>query len=167
MEYFNDHNYEMPNTDSIDNDTISSNEEFSNSKRPEDNENRNQPPRPFPNVFALFARSLGIFSVFCAVFGIFIGAFICGGLAIILAVLSKGYNTKMEKNAVIGLTAGIIGIVLQIGTLIFSFYSIIHVPEFREQFNSLYEQMYGEPVDDSINEMLDELGFQDTEGGFL
>ena len=118
-------------------------------------------------MFALFARSLGIFSVFCAVFGIFIGAFICGSLAVILAILSKGYNTKMEKNAVIGLTAGIIGIVLQIGTLIFSFYSIIHVPEFREQFNSLYEQMYGEPVDDSINEMLDELGFQDTEGGFL
>ena len=149
MEYFNDNNYDTQNTDVI------------------NNENNTPPAKPFPNVFALFARSLGAFSVFCAVLGIFIGAFICGGLAIILAVLSKGYNTKMEKNAVIGLVAGIIGIVLQICTLIFSFYSVIHVPEFREQFNSLYEQMYGEPMDDSINEMLDDLGIPSTEGGLL
>ena len=154
MEFFSENNNERPNTNTInDNDT--------------NTPGNNTTSRPFPNVFALFARSLGVFSVFCAVFGIFIGAFICGGLAVILAVLSKGYNTKMEKNAVIGLIAGIIGIILQISTLIVSFYSIIHVPEFREQFNSLYEQMYGEPVDDSINEMLDELGFPNTEGGLL
>ena len=153
MEFFSENNNE--NTNTVDyNNTNSTN-------------NNAASARPFPNVFALFARSLGIFSVFCAVFSIFIGSFICGGLAVILAILSKGYNTKMEKNAVIGLIAGIIGIVLQISTLIFSFYSIIHIPEFREQFNSLYEQMYGEPVDDSINEMLDNLGLPNTEGGLL
>ncbi len=156
MEYFSDYNYEIQNGESLNSNESSSCEDFSN-----------QPQSPFPNVFALFARSLGIFSVFCAVFSIFIGSFICGGLAICLAVLSKGYNTKMEKNASIGLAAGTIGIVLQISMLIFSVYNVIHVPEFREQFNSLYEQMYGEPVDDSINEILDEMGLPDTEGGFL
>ena len=126
-----------------------------------------EPTKPIPNVFALFAKSLGIFSIFCAVFSVFIGSFICGGLAVILAFLSKGYHIKMEKNAKIGLTAGIIGIVLQISVLGFSIYSIIHVPEFREQFNSMYEKMYGVPVDDSINDILDQLKFTDVEGDFL
>ena len=130
-------------------------------------ENDNPSARPQPNIFAFFARSLGLFSVFCSFFGIFIGSFVCGGLAVILAVLSKGYDSKMEKSAVIGMAAGIIGIVLQIGAFIFSIYSVIHVPEFREQFNSLYEEMYGEPMDDSINEILDNWGFPSTEGGIL
>ena len=123
--------------------------------------------KPFPNVFALFAKSLGAFSIFCAVFSVFFGSFICGGLAIVLAILSKGYNTKMEKNAKIGLITGTIGIVLQISVLAFSVYNIIHVPEFREQFNSLYEQMYGEPVDDSINDILDQMGLPSSEGEIL
>ena len=123
--------------------------------------------KPFPNVFALFAKSLGTFSIFCAVFGVFFGAFICGGLAIILAVLSKGYDIKMVKNAKTGLITGIIGIILQIFVLAFSAYSIIHIPEFREQLNTLYEQMYGEPMDDSINQMLDDLKLPSEEGGFL
>ena len=119
------------------------------------------------NVFAMFARSLGVFSIFCAFFSVFFGAFICGGMAIILAILSKGYNTKMERNAKFGLVAGIIGIVFQLSTLTIGVYNIINVPEFREQFNSLYEQMYGAPVDDSINDFLDQLQFSDMEGGIL
>lgn len=145
MEYFSENNYDNPNTESV----------------------NNTSDKPFPNVFALFAKSLGAFSIFCAVFSVFFGSFICGGLAIVLAILSKGYNTKMEKNAKIGLITGTIGIVLQISLLGFSIYNVIHVPEFREQFNSLYEQMYGEPVDDSINDMLDQMGLPSEEGGIL
>lgn len=145
MEYFSENNYDNSNTEKV----------------------NNTSDQPFPNVFALFAKSLGAFSIFCAVFSVFFGSFICGGLAIVLAVLSKGYNTKMEKNAKIGLATGIIGVVLQIFLLGFSIYNIIHVPEFREQFNSIYEQMYGEPMDDSINEMLDQMGLPSEEGGIL
>ena len=145
MEYFSENNYDNPNTENV----------------------NNTSDKPFPNVFALFAKSLGAFSIFCAVFSVFFGSFICGGLAIVLAILSKGYNTKMEKNAKIGLITGTIGIVLQISLLGFSIYNVIHVPELREQFNSLYEQMYGEPVYDSINEMLDEIGLPSEEGGIL
>ena len=147
MEYFSDDNLDTQN--------------------PENTKNTPPEPKPFPNVFALFARSLGVFSIFCTVFSVFLGSFICGGLAIVLAILSKGYNTKMEKNAKIGLVTGIVGIVLQISALTVNIYNIIHVPEFREQFNSLYEQMYGEPVDDSINEMLDQMGLPSEEGGIL
>lgn len=170
MEFLSDDNFETQDTEKMNNTEYSSYEEYSNnpqSNNNENNHNENSSGRPFPNVFALFARSLGIFSIFCAVFSIFIGALVCGGLAIVLAILSKGYHAKMEKNAVVGLTAGVIGIVLQISVLTVSIYNVIHIPEFREQFNALYEQMYGEPVDDSINEMLDELGLPDEKGGLL
>ena len=73
----------------------------------------------------------------------------------------------MVRNAKIGLITGIVGIVFQISALIFSVYNIITVPEYREKFNSLYEQMYGTPVDDSINDILDQLGVSEVEGGIL
>lgn len=169
MEFFSeDHNTQE--TEELNNNEYSPYEEYTDESQSNNTENHNSAAgssRPFPNVFALFAKSLGVFSIFCAVFSVFFGAFICGGLAIVLAVLSKGYNTKMEKNAVIGLATGAIGIVLQISLLGFSVYNVIHVPEFREQFNSLYEQMYGEPVDDSINELLDEMGLPSEEGGII
>ena len=132
-----------------------------------ENTNPNNNSRPFPNVFALFARSLGLFALFCAIFGIFFGTFICGGLAIVLAILSKGYHTKMEKNAVIALASGIIAIVIQISTLTVNVYKIINVPEYRELFNSMYEQIYGEPVDESITELLDGMGISSQEGDIL
>lgn len=119
------------------------------------------------NVFAMFARSLGVFSIFCAFFSVFFGAFICGGMAIILAILSKGYDTKMGRNAKFGMVAGIIGIVFQIYTLTVSVYNIINIPEYREQFNSLYEQMYGTPVDDSITDFLDQISVSNLEGDIL
>ena len=158
MEYFIDDNFD-PHDSNIETNTEQSSNQDSGS-----NAGKNT---PFPNVFALFAKSLGAFSIFCAVFSVFFGAFICGGLAIVLAFLSKGYDTKMEKNAKIGLATGIIGVVLQIGILGFSVYNIIHVPEFREQFNSLYEQIYGAPVDDSIHDILDQLGIPEMEGEIL
>lgn len=128
----------------------------------------NTPNRgPLPNVFSVFARSLGIFSIFCAFFSIFFLSLLCGGLAIVLAVLSKGYEMKMDKNAKAGLLCGLIGVVFQISALFISAYNIIHIPEFREQFNAVYEQIYGAPVDDSINEILDKLGAPSKGGNLL
>ena len=85
-------------------------------------------PRTPINTFAMFARSLGVFSIFCAIFSLFLGSFVCGGMAIILAILSKGYNTKMERNAKFGLVAAILAIVFQISTLTVNVYNIINVP---------------------------------------
>lgn len=170
MEFLSDDNFDTQDTGKLNDGEYSPYEEYSNEPQSDHTGNHhseNTSGRPFPNVFALFAKSLGIFSIFCAVFSIFFGTFTCGGLAIVLAILSKGYNTKMEKNAVVGLAAGVIGIVLQISVLTVSVYNVIHVPEFREQFHSLYEQMYGEPIDDSINDILDEMGLPNEEGGLL
>lgn len=161
MENFTNNNFEDLNSDS-------ENIEFENNNTNPDNTGSfNNRRNSSINVFALFARSLGIFAIFCAIFGIFIGSFICGGVAIILAILSKGYQNKMEKNSIIGLACGCIAIVIQISTFVFGVYNIINVPEYRELFNSMYEQMYGEPVDESITDILDGLGASSPEGGLL
>ena len=161
MENFTNNNFEDLNSDS-------ENIEFENNNTNPDNTGSfNNRRNSSINVFALFARSLGIFAIFCAIFGIFIGSFICGGVAIILAILSKGYESRMGKNAIIGLACGCIAIVIQISTFVFGVYNIINVPEYRELFNSMYEQMYGEPVDESITDMLDGLGISSQEGGLL
>ena len=168
MENFTNNNYEFQDTESTEASSNSLHEEtdsvenFETAQITDDEATFNPDSsetqrKPAINVFAFFARSLGIFAIFCAIFGIFFGAFICGGLAIILSVLSKGFRTKMEKNAMIGMVTGCIAIILQISTLIFSIYNIINVPEYRELFNNMYEQIYGEPVDESITDMLDEL----------
>lgn len=184
MEFFVDNDYESQSTEAQNHSAGSLPEDSPHEKLQEDFPNEDSPMnsqsedtgnisnenpsgKPFPNVFALFAKSLGAFSIFCAVFSVFFGSFICGGMAIILAVLSKGYDSKMEKNAKIGLATGLIGITLQIFMFAFSLYNVIHVPEFREQFDSMYEQMYGEPMDDSIHELLDQWGLPSEEGGFL
>lgn len=118
------------------------------------------------NVFALFSRSLGIFSIFCAIFSVFFLSLLCGGLAIVLALLSKGYETKMIRSAKAGFICGLLGVTIQISSLVMAVYNIIYVPEYREQFNYLYEEMYGTPADDTINEMLDQLA-NPNEGGTI
>ena len=76
-------------------------------------------------------------------------------------------NSLATIAAIAIIVAGIIGIVFQISTLTASVYNIINIPEYREQFNSLYEQMYGSPVDDSITDFLDQISVSNLEGGIL
>ena len=170
MENFSNNNFDESNLDSQNNETQNNDTPNNNTENNDTNISGGTSSiptrRPPINVFAFFARSLGVFAIFCAIFGVFFGSFICGGMAIILAVLSKGYRTKMEKNAIIGMATGCIAVILQIFSLAFSVYNIINVPEYRELFNSMYEQMYGEPVDESITDMLDELGGFPQEGDF-
>ena len=128
---------------------------------------RNQFNHSSPNVFSSFAKALGIFSIICAIFSIFFGTFICGGLAIVLAIVSQGYDMTMNKNARIGLSTGIIAIVLQIAVLAVTIYNIIYIPEFQEQFNEIYEQIYGEPFEDSIDDIWNTMEFPEPEGGTL
>ena len=140
-----------------------------NSIFPEEHyENHSEPSStPSLNFFANFARSLGIFSIFCAVCTVSMGSFICGGLAIVFAIISKGYETKMEKSARVGIATGILAITLQIAVFSFNIYSFIFVPEYREQFYSIYEEMYGEPIDESVNELLNEMGLPELKGDNL
>lgn len=79
---------------------------------------------------------------------------IVASIAIILAILSKGFCRQLMKKARIALLIAAAAIVLN---LILSIRTLgvladqMKTPEFREQFNQMYEEIYGVPYDDSLN----------------
>lgn len=120
----------------------------------------------YDNSFSRSSKTLGLLGLFCSFFSLFWFSFIFGALAIILALLSKGDQIKFCRNARTGMIAGITALVIQCSVIAISFYSILYIPEYREQFKTtfyqmyeqMYEQMYGIPFEDSYPEFLDDLG---------
>lgn len=78
-------------------------------------------------------------------------SFICGGIAVTLALLSKGKEEKMQSTAKAGLTLGTIGIVLAVGIMASSVYTVFSNPDLMEQYEIIYEQMYGSDFEDDMN----------------
>lgn len=78
--------------------------------------------------------------------------FICGGLAILFALLSKGYGRKMIIQAKIGLICGIGSLVMTAGILISSMVLILQNPDMLidigQQYDELIEDTYGESAED-------------------
>lgn len=77
-----------------------------------------------------------------------------GGLAVILALLSKGYGKKMILQARVGMICGIFGLAVT-GIIIFSlFATLISNPErlieVGQQYDAMYETYYGQSFE-SIN----------------
>lgn len=124
--------------------------ETNHSWEEENRENKDYHSLPVQNPFVFWARGLGIFSLFSAFWGFFPVTMICGSLAIILAVLSKGADNKMEKKAKIGMITGIAALILQLVILVIGVYQIVTLPEYQEYFNNLYEEIYDQPLDPSI-----------------
>lgn len=77
-----------------------------------------------------------------------------GGLAIILALLSKGYGKKMILQAKVGMICGIFGLVVA-GVIIFSVLAtMISNPDLLIQigqhYDAMYENLYGQSYE-SLN----------------
>ena len=103
---------------------------------------------------AALSLVLGLISIpFC--FFMYTGI-ILGGIAVVMAILSKGTADRFLPQAKKGIIYGTIGVVLGYGVLISSIHSIMTDPSYRQQLNQFSEQYYGESVDD----MLKELGVQ-------
>lgn len=77
--------------------------------------------------------------------------FLCGGLAIVFALLSKGKESRMLPTAKAGLTFGSIGIVLAVIIMASSVYMVFSNPDLMKQYEMLYEQMYGSDFEDDMN----------------
>lgn len=109
------------------------------------------------NSMAVAAMTLGILSPIFAFTCTIYPALICGGISIILALLSKGAEPKMHGNAKTGVIMAITGLVLNVvivsATLMLIF-SPASSPEYREEFNKTYEQLYGRSFDDTIDEIM-------------
>ncbi len=79
---------------------------------------------------------------------------IAGGIAIVLAILSKGVMEKLLPQAKKAILYGTIGIVIGYGVFAYDIYTVVTDPEARQQLNAVSEQMNGVSFDD----MLEELG---------
>ncbi len=102
------------------------------------------------NKYALAARSLGISAIFGAFFGLFYLAFIAGGISIILASLSRGSSMKLNPNGRIGMICGILALVIQLSVLIMGIYALLYIPEYRMRVGELYEEMYGQSLEEVV-----------------
>ncbi|MDD2972674.1 MAG: hypothetical protein PHE02_11150 [Lachnospiraceae bacterium] len=114
------------------------------------------PPVKRANSMAVASMSMGIISLVLAFTCTLYPTLICGGVAIIFALLSKGTDAKMHSNAKTGLITAIIGLLFDIAVIGISMmliFSPLAVPEYKNEFNRMYEQIYGESFDDTMKEI--------------
>ena len=78
---------------------------------------------------------------------------ILGGIAVVIALLSKGTTAKLLPQARKGIIYGTIGIVLGYTILISSVHSLLTDPAYRARFNQTYEEFYGESFDDVLKDL--------------
>ena len=83
-----------------------------------------------------------------------------GGVAIVLAILSRGSQKKLLPQAKRGIIYGTIGIVLGYVVFVSSLHTVLTDPSYRKQLNQMSEQMNGQTFD----ELLQELGIDIEQG---
>ncbi len=96
---------------------------------------------------------LAITAISSTFLGTLILPFIFGGISILLAILSKGYEPKMTGSAKAAITCSIVALV--INTLLFGGYTmyIFTNEDAFEQFDATYESMYGESFSDMYEDV--------------
>lgn len=84
-----------------------------------------------------------------------------GGLAILFALLSKGYGRKMITQAKIGLICGIGGFCITGALFVSSLSMLLRNPdillEIGKQYDAAVEQMYGESAEDLYGTSFEEI----------
>ena len=106
---------------------------------------------------------LGIIAVISAFFATVYPPIICGGLSIILSLLSKGNDKAMLPNAKVGLLTGILGMVVNV-VVVGSFFVMLftnpsYKQEFHDQLNQYSEYFYGESFDDMWEQIQEDAGY--------
>lgn len=101
-------------------------------------------------TMAVISLFLGIASIFSMLTVFLPLAF--GGLAIVFALLSKGYGKKMAAQAKAGLICGLGGILITAVVFISSFAMLFSNPDLLvtigQQYDAICEDMYGQPAED-------------------
>ncbi len=78
---------------------------------------------------------------------------IVGGVAIVLAILSKGTLEQLLPQAKKAILYGTLGIVIGYGVFAYDLYAVLTNPQAREQLNIMSEQMNGISFDDMLKEL--------------
>ena len=116
------------------------------------NEYKNNAPAK-PNGFVNASMTCGILSIITSFVCPIYLPFVFGGLGILFALLSRKGNEPLHPNAKAGLITGILGVVLYLVILIVSCVTVFNDPNYKDQLNSVSEQLYGESFDDMIEDL--------------
>lgn len=136
------------------------------------NNNQNIPPQgngyyrePAPSfrnpglTMATVSLFLGIASFF-TIMSVFL-PFLFGGLAILFALLSKGYGKRMLNQARIGLICGIGGLCVTVSLLASSAVMLLKNPDMLTDIGRKYdeaiESMYGESTEEIYGESFEDI----------
>jgi len=76
-----------------------------------------------------------------------------GGIAIVLAILSKGTMEKLLPQAKKAIIYGTLGVVIGYGVFAYDLHAVLTKPEYRQQLNIMSEQMNGVSFDDMLKDL--------------
>lgn len=102
------------------------------------------------NIYSILAFGCGILAAL-SISTIFISISL-GSLAVIFAVLSKGYDKKMNRVSLNGFWLGLAAIIFSIVIIFSNIYLYIYDDAYRGKFNDLYEELYGTSFDEYLQE---------------
>ena len=106
---------------------------------------------PYDNGFQKAAGIMGIVAIATTFFGLIMLPMMLGGLAVILALLSRGKG-YMSRRAYMGFTCGSVAIILNILIVGYALFMFCFNPVFRSTVNEQSRRMYGYTINDMINE---------------
>lgn len=119
------------------------------------NQNTQYPRSQFSNpglTMASVSLFLGIGTLFTSL-SVFL-PMILGCLAIVFALLSKGYGKKMLTQAKVGFGCGLAGLSLVIVMLASTYVMLFSNPdmltEIGQQYDAAYEDIYGQSMEDEL-----------------
>ncbi len=111
--------------------------------------------RPQPNNMASAACVMGLLSLVLT--QTILIPLVLGSAAIIIAILSKGYNTKMTPQAKIGTVTSLIGIAIAVFLSTASIWMYMTDDAFRDETNKTFQEITGMTVEEYANQFSTEL----------
>jgi hypothetical protein len=78
---------------------------------------------------------------------------VVGGIAVVLAILSKGTLEKYLPQAKKAMIYGALGVVIGYGVLAYDMYTVMTNPQARAQLNTMSEKVNGISFDDMLKEL--------------
>lgn len=155
--YYNNNSYYNGYNNNGYNNNGYNNNGYNNNGYPYYNRNSYQLPNAEPgSSFASAAMVLGIVSIVsCFTFTIY-PAFVCGSIAVVLALLSKGRRPKLLSKAQTGITLAAIGLALNTVLVVASIVLLFTNPDVREEVNRTFQRTYGQTFDEMMEEIMEQ-----------
>lgn len=104
------------------------------------------------------AMILGIIAIVSSITFTIYPPFILGGIAIVLALLSKGRRPKLLSKAKTGIICATTGLILNTIIVTASITLLFTNPDVRNQVNETFEKQYGMSFDEMWKELIEEDG---------